>query len=52
MPSARAKGSHIDREGFNKMLDEYYDLAGWDRDGMLPRERIEELNRLRDLTDK
>ncbi len=50
MPSARAKGSHIDREGFNKMLDEYYTLAGWDRDGMLPRERIEELNRLRDLT--
>jgi len=49
MPSARAKGSHIDRKGFDKMLDEYYELHGWDKNGMLPQARIDELNRLRDL---
>lgn len=50
MPSARAKGSHIDRKGFDKMLDEYYELHGWDKDGMLPPARVEELNILRDLS--
>lgn len=49
MPSARAKGSHIDREQFSKMLDEYYELHGWDKEGMLPPARIEELNKLREL---
>ena len=49
MPSARAKGSHIDRQGFDKMLDEYYELHGWDKEGMLPPERVAELNKLRDL---
>jgi len=52
MPSARAKGSYISREGFNKMLDEYYDLCGWDNNGMLPQERITELNKLRDLAEQ
>lgn len=46
MPSARAKGSYIDREQFNKMLDEYYELHGWDNNGMLPQARVDELNRL------
>lgn len=50
MPSARARGSYISREGFNKMLDEYYQLCGWDKEGMLPADRIAELNDLRDLT--
>lgn len=50
MPSARAKGSHIDRAGFQKMLDDYYALRGWDGDGMLPVERVTELNSLRGLS--
>jgi len=50
MPSARAKGSYIDREKFQEMLDEYYHIRGWDDNGMLPQERIDELNRLRDLS--
>jgi len=50
MPSARAKGSHIDRVGFQKMLDDYYALRGWDGDGMLPVERVTELNSLRGLS--
>lgn len=49
MPSARAKGSHVDREGFNKMLDDYYALRGWDKNGMLPAERVNELHRLQEL---
>lgn len=44
MPSARAKGSRIDREGFNKMLDDYYALRGWSKDGLLPPERVAELD--------
>jgi len=50
MPSARAKGSHIDREKFAGMLDEYYELHGWDKNGMLPQSRIDELNRLKNLS--
>lgn len=50
MPSARAKGSRIDRAGFNKMLDDYYALRGWDSNGMLPGERVAELNALRGLS--
>ncbi|MGQ9824986.1 MAG: aldehyde ferredoxin oxidoreductase family protein [Desulfotomaculales bacterium] len=48
MPSARAKGSRIDREGFNKMLDDYYALRGWSKDGLLPPERIAELDAARE----
>ena len=50
MPSARAQGSYIDRQKFAEMLDHYYELHGWDKDGMLPQERIDELNRLSKLT--
>jgi aldehyde:ferredoxin oxidoreductase len=49
MPSARAKGSYIDREQFSKMLDEYYELHGWDNNGMLSQARVDELNRLAKL---
>jgi aldehyde:ferredoxin oxidoreductase len=48
MPSARAKGSRIDREGFNKMLDDYYALRGWSKDGLLPPERVAELDAARE----
>ncbi|MCL6638597.1 MAG: aldehyde ferredoxin oxidoreductase family protein [Firmicutes bacterium] len=49
MPSARAKGSYIDRAGFNKMLDEYYALRGWDSDGILPPGPVEEFRALKDF---
>ncbi len=29
-------GSALDRDGYNKMLDEYYQLRGWDSDSGLP----------------
>ena len=28
------KGAHIDREKFNKLLDEYYELHSWDKEGL------------------
>jgi aldehyde:ferredoxin oxidoreductase len=30
------KGAHIDREKFEKLLDEYYELHGWDKENGLP----------------
>ena len=34
MPDGPAKGKRITQEGFNKMLDEYYEIRGWDRNGI------------------
>ena len=28
------KGERLDRQKFNKMIDEYYQLRGWDEDGV------------------
>ena len=33
IPEGPAKGHFIDRAGFDEMLDEYYRLHGWDKDG-------------------
>jgi aldehyde:ferredoxin oxidoreductase len=34
VPGGRFDGERLDREGFNRMLDEYYALRGWDEDGI------------------
>jgi len=49
MPSARAKGSFVDRGGFDQMLDDYYLLRGWDNDGLLTPARVQELENLTTL---
>ncbi|MFQ6015472.1 MAG: aldehyde ferredoxin oxidoreductase family protein [Anaerolineae bacterium] len=46
MPSAVAKGHQVDREGFERMLDEYYQLRGWDEKGVPPQERVAEFDAL------
>ncbi|MEK7784546.1 MAG: aldehyde ferredoxin oxidoreductase C-terminal domain-containing protein, partial [Chloroflexota bacterium] len=46
MPGRVTKGHHIDREKFQKMLDEYYAARGWDHEGHLPAERLAELDTL------
>jgi aldehyde:ferredoxin oxidoreductase len=46
MPGRATKGHHIDREKFQKMLDEYYAARGWDNNGLLPTERVMELDSL------
>ncbi len=37
------KGKKINREKFDKMLDEYYELHKWDKNGKPPRKRLKEL---------
>jgi aldehyde:ferredoxin oxidoreductase len=41
LPSA--KGKTIDKERFEKMLDEYYALHKWDRNGVPTKEALERL---------
>ncbi|MBS3765995.1 aldehyde ferredoxin oxidoreductase, partial [Candidatus Bipolaricaulota bacterium] len=39
-----AAGNSITEEEFQEMLDRYYDLRGWDRDGRPTSEKISELD--------
>jgi aldehyde:ferredoxin oxidoreductase len=34
LPSGPAKGMHLTEEKVNRMLDEYYELRGWDQNGI------------------
>jgi len=36
--------AHIGEERFEKMLDEYYELRGWDANGIPTKEKLKELN--------
>ncbi|MDP4159599.1 MAG: aldehyde ferredoxin oxidoreductase C-terminal domain-containing protein, partial [Bacillota bacterium] len=36
VPSGFAKGSVLDKERWDKMLDEYYEIHGWDKETSLP----------------
>jgi len=43
LPSGPAKGMHLTEEKVKRMLDEYYELRGWDKNG-IPREaKLKEL---------
>jgi aldehyde:ferredoxin oxidoreductase len=42
MNGRKTKGHYIDRDKFGKMLDEFYALHGWDKEGRPPRERVAE----------
>ena len=37
IPTGPLAGWKMDMDQFNKMLDEYYDLHGWDRETSFPR---------------
>lgn len=37
------RGKKLDREKFDRMLDEYYELHGWKKDGKPPVERLKKL---------
>ncbi len=39
----RTRGKAIDREQFERMLDEYYELYGWDKDGVPTEETLKKL---------
>lgn len=49
MPSARAKGSYIDRQGFENMLNDYYRLRDWTEDGKLAPARVAEFEKLKEF---
>jgi aldehyde:ferredoxin oxidoreductase len=44
MPEGQAKGRVVSDEIYNTMLDEYYEVRGWDREGRPTKERLQELN--------
>ncbi len=46
MPLKIAKGHHIDRKEFDKLLTRYYKIRGWDKDGQVKKERVRELEAL------
>jgi aldehyde:ferredoxin oxidoreductase len=46
MPARKTKGHHVDREKFQKMLDDYYQERGWDSEGTVPIENQEEITSL------
>jgi aldehyde:ferredoxin oxidoreductase len=43
LPNGPARGQRLNKEEFNKMLDEYYRLRGWDENGRPTKEKMEEL---------
>lgn len=49
--SGPAKGQVVTRENFEKMLDEYYRLRGWTKEGIPTRKKLEELG-LAEIADK
>lgn len=52
IPSGPHKGEKLDKEGFNKMLDKFYELHGWDKKtGWQTRKCLEELD-MQDVAEK
>jgi aldehyde:ferredoxin oxidoreductase len=51
IPNGPAKGEYIDRKKYNKMLDEYYLLHGWDKNG-IPTEKTVERLRIKKFLEK
>jgi aldehyde:ferredoxin oxidoreductase len=43
VPNGAYKGEKIDPEKFEQMLDDYYRLRGWDKNGVPTREKLKEL---------
>jgi aldehyde:ferredoxin oxidoreductase len=46
MPLNIAKGHHIDRKEFDKLLSRYYKLRGWTEDGQVEVDRVKKLEAL------
>lgn len=44
IPTGPSKGVKLDKKKFERMVDEYYDLRGWDKKtGFIAEEKLEEL---------
>ncbi len=44
LPSGPYKGKKMDRDDYDKLLDMYYELRGWDKNGIPTKEKLQELN--------
>ncbi|NIQ04700.1 MAG: aldehyde:ferredoxin oxidoreductase, partial [Candidatus Korarchaeota archaeon] len=44
LQGGKADGHVVKPEDFNKMLDEYYKLRGWDKEGRPTKKKLKELN--------
>lgn len=44
LTSGMAKGRTINREDFEKMLNDYYEIRGWDENGIPTREKCRDLD--------
>lgn len=51
LPTGKAKGRRVTKEDFEKMLDEYYKLRGWTKDGIPTLEKLKQLG-LNDVAEK
>lgn len=51
IPDGPFKGESLDRDKWETMLDEYYQLRGWDRNGVPTPQKLKELG-LEDIADK
>jgi len=52
LPDGGSKGQTIDRAEFDKMLDEYYELRGWDENGIPRKESLQRLGLGDDLAEE
>ena len=43
IPSGPAKGEILEKDKYNRMLDEYYQLRGWNKDGVPRKDKLAEL---------
>lgn len=44
VPEGPTKGAYVDPEDFNQMLDEFYEISGWDEDGIPTEKKLIELD--------
>jgi len=51
VPTGPHKGKRLDKEKFSKMLDEYYELVGWDKESGIPKRSTLESLGLKDVAD-
>ncbi|MFC1824996.1 aldehyde ferredoxin oxidoreductase family protein [Thermodesulfobacteriota bacterium] len=52
VPTGPHKGKILDREKFGEMLDDYYDIVGWDKKTGIPTRKALEGQGLKDVADR
>ena len=52
VPTGPHKGKILDREKFGEMLNDYYDIVGWDKKTGIPTRKTLEILGLKDVADR